>query len=292
MEANSVGRDLTTHYLQIRDLTISFPTPKGNYTAVKNINLTIQRGEIVSLIGHSGCGKSTIINAISGMLTPTNGEVILAGKRIYGPGPDRGMVFQNYSLLPWLTVWENIYEVVDSVVKDKSSTEKKELVQRFLHIVGLWSHRDKKPSQISGGMKQRVAIARAFAIHPKVLLLDEPFGALDALTKASMHEELTNLLNLDNQTETVVMVTHDIEEAIFLSDRIVVMTNGPEAAIGEIINVNIPRPRDKRTMAHTSEYIKIRDQLLYLLMDAFAVHESPLYTATPASSVSMGASVR
>jgi nitrate/nitrite transport system ATP-binding protein len=277
IEAKSVGSNLTSRYLQIRDLTISFPTPKGLYTAVKDINLTIKRGEIVSLIGHSGCGKSTIVGAIGGLITPTKGEVVLAGKRVYGPGPDRGIVFQNYSLLPWLTVWGNIYEAVDSVVKDISQKEKLELVERFLHMVGLWEHKDKRPGQISGGMKQRVAIARAFAIHPQVLLLDEPFGALDALTKASLHEELINLLSLDNQTETVVMVTHDIEEAIFLSDRIVVMTNGPEATVGEILDVPIPRPRGKRAMAHTEEYINIRDRLLYLLMDAFAVHRPAKY---------------
>jgi nitrate/nitrite transport system ATP-binding protein len=185
MVTKKVGRDLSTHYLQIRDLSISFPTPKGRYVAVRGINLVIQRGEIVSLIGHSGCGKSTIINAISGLISPTEGEVILRGKRIYGPGPDRGIVFQNYSLLPWLSVWENMYEVVDAVVEGLSTQEKYELVEKYLQMVGLWNHKDKMPGQLSGGMKQRVAIARAFIIHPEVLLLDEPFGALDALTKSA-----------------------------------------------------------------------------------------------------------
>ncbi|MEW6732860.1 MAG: ABC transporter ATP-binding protein [Acidobacteriota bacterium] len=262
--------NLNTCYLQIRNLTISFPTSTGRFVAVRNVNLAIEHGQIVSLIGHSGCGKSTILNAIGGLVSPTEGEVILAGKRIYGPGPDRGIVFQHYSLLPWLSVWENIYEAVDAVVTNRSKSEKTELVERFLRIVGLWEHRDKMPRQISGGMKQRVAIARAFAIHPKVLLLDEPFGALDALTRSSLQEELLNLWSLDNQTETVVMVTHDIEEAIFLSDQIVVMTNGPEATIGEIINVPIERPRDKRAMVHLPEYVKIYDRLFYLLRDAFA----------------------
>jgi nitrate ABC transporter ATP-binding subunit len=275
MEHKVTLRNLGTHYLQVRDLAVAFPTPAGRYLAVKNVNLTIARGEIVSLIGHSGCGKSTILNVIGGLLRPTAGEVVLAGKRIDGPGPDRGIVFQNYSLLPWLSVWGNIYEAVDSVVRDKTKREKTELVERFLRMVGLWDHRDKKPHQISGGMKQRVAIARAFAIHPRVLLLDEPFGALDALTRASLQEELINLWSLDNQTETVVLVTHDIDEAIFLSDRIVVMTNGPEATVGEIIDVPLERPRDKRTMIHRPEYIEIRDRLLYLLMDAFAVLRAP-----------------
>jgi nitrate/nitrite transport system ATP-binding protein len=254
----------------VRDLTVSFDTPDGRYVAVENVNLTIARGEVVSFIGHSGCGKSTILNAIGGLVKPTAGEVVLGGMRVVGPGPDRGIVFQHYSLLPWLTVWENIYEAVDSVMSAMTKREKAEHVESFLRKVGLWAHRDKKPGQISGGMKQRVAIARAFAIHPKVLLLDEPFGALDALTKASLHEELVTLLELDNQTDTVVMVTHDVEEAIFLSDRIVVMTNGPKATIGEIIDVPIPRPRTKREIVHLAEYVELHDRLLYLLMDAFA----------------------
>lgn len=260
----------TTQYLQARDVTISFDTPRGKFTAVRNINLTIARGEIVSIIGHSGCGKSTLLNAIGGLVKPAAGEIVLGGVTIDEPGPDRGIVFQHYSLLPWMTVYQNIYEAVDSVLKDKSKAEKATQVEVFLKKVNLWEHRDKKPAQISGGMKQRVAIARAFAIHPEALLLDEPFGALDALTKASLHEELVNLLRLDNQTDTVVIVTHDIEEAIFLSDRVVVMTNGPEATIGEIVEVPIPRPRDKREIVHLKEYVEVRDRLLYLLMDAFA----------------------
>lgn len=263
---------MTSEYLQLRDVTISFNTPRGKFTAVKNINLTIKRGETVALIGHSGCGKSTILNAIGGMVRPTQGEIVLGGVTIDAPGPDRGIVFQNYSLLPWLTVYQNIFEAVDSVRTDIGKADKIALVEEFLKKVNLWEHRDKKPAQISGGMKQRVAIARAFAIHPAVLLLDEPFGALDALTKSSLHEELANLLTLDNQTDTVVLVTHDIEEAIFLSDRIVVMTNGPEATIGEIIHVPLPRPRDKREIVHRKEYVEVHDHLLYLLMDAFAVH--------------------
>ena len=275
MEPKDPQARFDARYLQIRDLSVSFPTPAGRYVAVRGVNLTIARGEIVSVIGHSGCGKSTIVNAIGGLVTPAEGEVILGGRRVYGPGPDRGIVFQNYSLLPWLSVWGNIYEAVDSVIRDKSKREKVELVERFLRMVGLWAHRDKKPHQISGGMKQRVAVARAFAIHPRVLLLDEPFGALDALTRASLQEELLNLWSLDNRTETVVLVTHDVEEAIFLSDRIVVMTNGPEATVGEVIAVPLPRPRDKRELLHHPEYVKVRDRLLYLLMDAFAADRAP-----------------
>ena len=270
MKHKSISPVHSTEYLRLRGVTISFDTPKGKFTAVTNINLTVARGEIASIIGHSGCGKSTILNAIGGLVTPSCGEIVMGGVTIDEPGPDRGIVFQHYSLLPWLTVYQNIFEAVDSVRKDKTKKEKAELVESFLRKVRLWDHRDKRPAQISGGMKQRVAVARAFAIHPEVLLLDEPFGALDALTKASLHEELVELLQMDNQTDTVVIVTHDIEEAIFLSDKIVVMTNGPEATVGEIITVPIPRPRDKREILHLKEYVEVHDRLLYLLMDAFA----------------------
>jgi nitrate ABC transporter ATP-binding subunit len=275
MKQKSISPVHSTEYLKLRGVTISFDTPRGKFTAVTNINLTVARGEIASIIGHSGCGKSTILNAIGGLVRPSAGEIVMGGVTIDEPGPDRGIVFQHYSLLPWLTVYQNIFEAVDSVRKDKTRKEKAELVESFLRKVRLWDHRDKRPAQISGGMKQRVAVARAFAIHPEVLLLDEPFGALDALTKASLHEELVELLQMDNQTDTVVIVTHDIEEAIFLSDKIVVMTNGPEATVGEIITVPIPRPRDKREILHLKEYVELHDRLLYLLMDAFAAQRRP-----------------
>lgn len=259
--------------MQIRNLKIAFDTPKGEYVAVKNINLNVRQGEIISIIGHSGCGKSTILNAIGGFVKPAKGEVILNGKTVKGPGPDRGFVFQNYSLLPWMTVYNNIYEAVDSVLKDKSKEEKRETVNRFINAVGLTIHKDKFPSQISGGMKQRVAIARAFAINPKFLLLDEPFGALDALTKGSMHIELLKLWNMDNRSKTIIMVTHDIEEAIFLSDRIVVMNDGPAATIREIVDVNIPRPRNKKEIINQEEYKTTRDKLIGLLMDKVSIDD-------------------
>ncbi len=259
--------------MQIRNLKIAFDTPKGEYVAVKNINLNVRQGEIISIIGHSGCGKSTILNAIGGFIKPVKGEVILNDKTVKGPGPDRGFVFQNYSLLPWLTVYKNIYEAVDSVLKDKTDDEKKETVDRFINAVGLTIHKDKFPSQISGGMKQRVAIARAFAINPKFLLLDEPFGALDALTKGTMHIELLKLWNMDNRSKTIIMVTHDIEEAIFLSDRIVVMNDGPAATIREIVEVKIPRPRNKKEIVHQDEYVKTRDKLIGLLMDKVSIDD-------------------
>jgi len=257
-------------HLQLQGVAREFATPGGHFVAVKNFTLDIARGEFVTLIGHSGCGKSTVLNILAGLLAPSDGQVLLDGHAITEPGPDRGIVFQNYSLLPWLSVRDNVYEAVDAALRDKSRAEKAALVDRVLRGVGLWDHRTKRPHQISGGMKQRVAVARAFAIHPEVLLLDEPFGALDALTRASLQEQLLRLWSLDTNTETVVMVTHDIDEAIYLSDRIVVMTNGPAATIGEILDVPLPRPRDKRAIVHDSAYADLKDRLLYLLTVAFA----------------------
>lgn len=264
-------------YLKIENMEIAFNTPRGKFVAVRDINLEIAKGEIVSIIGHSGCGKSTILNAISGMTFPTKGNVSIDGKAVKGPGPDRGIVFQNYSLLPWLTVYENIFEAVDAAVRDKSREEKHEVVEKYLKMVGLWDHREKHPKQISGGMKQRTAIARAFAINPDVLLLDEPFGALDALTKGSLHIELLKMWNLTQRSKTIVMVTHDIEEAVFLSDRIVVMNNGPAATIREIEEVHLPRPRNKKDIVNQEEYKTIRERLLSLLMDKVEIDEKDFY---------------
>ncbi|MEQ1798008.1 MAG: ABC transporter ATP-binding protein [Lacibacter sp.] len=259
--------------IEIENVTVSFKTPKGIYTAVKDISLSVKKGEIICLIGHSGCGKSTLMGTISGMVKPSSGVVRANGNEVEKPGPDRGIVFQNYSLLPWLTVYQNIYEAVDSAIKHKTAAQKKELVINNLKMVKLYDHKDKLPGQLSGGMKQRVAIARAFAINPSILLLDEPFGALDALTKSSMHVELLKLWNLDNREKTIVMVTHDIEEAIFLSDRVVVMNNGPEATIKEIVDVPLPRPRNKKDIVHDEVYMTIHDKLMNLLIDKFSIDD-------------------
>src|SRR5688572_1420898 len=264
-------------YLKIENMEIAFDTPKGQFVAVRDVNLEIMKGEIVSIIGHSGCGKSTILNAIGGMVFPSGGSVVVNEKAVKGPGPDRGIVFQNYSLLPWLTVYENIYQAVDAALSGKLKDEKKELVEKYLKMVNLWDHRDKFPKQISGGMKQRTAIARAFAINPDVLLLDEPFGALDALTKGALHIELLKMWNLTQRSKTIVMVTHDIEEAVFLSDRIVVMNNGPAATIREIEEVHLPRPRNKKDIVNQEEYKVIRERLLNLLMDKVEIDEKDFY---------------
>jgi nitrate/nitrite transport system ATP-binding protein len=257
--------------IEVKNVTVSFNTANGNYTAVKEISLDVKKGEIISLIGHSGCGKSTLLGTISGMIKPSLGEVNANGKKVIGPGPDRGIVFQNYSLLPWYSVYRNIYEAVDSAMLHLSTAEKKELVEANLKMVNLWVHKDKLPGQLSGGMKQRVAIARAFSINPSILLLDEPFGALDALTKSTMHLELLKLWNLDNRQKTIVMVTHDIEEAIFLCDRVVVMNNGPAATIKEIVDIPLDRPRNKKDIVHDAAYMSIHDKLLGLLIDKFSI---------------------
>jgi nitrate ABC transporter ATP-binding subunit len=273
-ETPALREDTRPDAIKIQNVTVSFKSKNnGLYTAIDNISLDVKKGEIVTLIGHSGCGKSTLMNTISGMVTPTTGEVFANGNLVKGPGPDRGIVFQNYSLLPWLSVFQNIYVAVDSALKNLSATEKKELVEKNLQMVNLWEHRHKLPGHLSGGMKQRVAIARAFAINPKILLLDEPFGALDALTKGSMHIELLKLWNLDNREKTIVMVTHDIEEAIFLSDRVVVMNNGPAATIKEIVDVPLARPRNKKSIVHESGYMDTHDKLLNLLTDKFDIND-------------------
>ena len=256
-------------FVQIENVRKTFKTNKGEYTAVKDLNLSIAQGEFVAFIGHSGCGKSTLLNMIAGLYTPTSGSVKVDGREIKAPGSDRAMVFQNYSLLPWMSVQENVFQAVDSVYeKNLTKVAKQELSEKFIEMVGLGKHKSKLPGQLSGGMKQRAAIARAFATKPEVLLLDEPFGALDALTKGALHDELLDIWNESAQggrKQTIFMVTHDIDEAIYLCDRIVVFTNGPAATIGEVIEVPIPRPRDKRSMSQLTIYGEIKARLIELL---------------------------
>jgi len=255
--------DLRVPSMSVRGVEMSFRTPKGRFMALQGIDLEIRRHEFVTFIGHSGCGKSTLLSILAGLHRPTAGTVLIDDQPVTGPGPDRGVVFQSYSLLPWLTVYENVWQAVDSVLSQNlTRAQGHERVEQVLRAVGLWEHRKKRPPHLSGGMKQRVAIARAFAIEPKVLLLDEPFGALDALTRGSLQDELIDLWTHNRRVETVVMVTHDIDEAIYLSDRIVVFTNGPAATLAEIIPVTLERPRDRRAMVHTTEYADLKDHLM------------------------------
>ncbi len=235
----------------------------GQYIALKGIDLQIKKGEFVSLIGHSGCGKSTLLNMIAGLDLPSDGLVTLEGKKITKPGPDRMVVFQNYSLLPWRTVRENIALAVDSVMKGAPAAERKAIVEKHIDMVGLRPHADKPPGMLSGGQKQRVAIARALAIRPKLLLLDEPFGALDALTRGNLQEQLMQICQENHVT--AVMVTHDVDEAVLLSDRIVMLTNGPESKIGGILEVDIPRPRKRMEVVEHPSYYSLRSEMIYFL---------------------------
>jgi nitrate ABC transporter ATP-binding subunit len=257
------------NFLVIKDVKKSFPVGEdGEYIVLDGVNFTVKQGEFICVIGHSGCGKSTLLNMVSGFSMPTTGTVTLKGKPIAGPGPDRMVVFQGYALLPWLTVYENVYLAVNAVYPDKSKGEKDEIVMNHLKMVGLVEAKDKTPPQVSGGMRQRVAIARALSIRPEVLVLDEPFGALDAITKEELQEELLKIWN--NTRNTVLMITHDIDEALFLADKIVMMTNGPSAEIGEIIEVPFKRPRDRARIMEMPEYYKVRNYVLDYLYNRFA----------------------
>ena len=263
---------LTTKYLQIQGVAQSFKTQKGVFQALRDIDLNVAKGEFVALIGHSGCGKSTLLNLIAGLTQPTAGNLICANREIAGPGPERAVVFQNHSLLPWLTCFENVYLAVERVfgasdrVSGRPSENKAQLKARTeaaLHLVGLDHAAQKRPGEISGGMKQRVGIARALSMEPQVLLMDEPFGALDALTRAKLQDEL--LAIVANTRSTVVMVTHDVDEAVLLSDKIVMMTNGPAATVGEILQVDLPRPRSRVELAEDSRYLAYRKAVIDFL---------------------------
>jgi nitrate/nitrite transport system ATP-binding protein len=263
-------------FLVIENLTKIYPSVKGPNVVLDGIDLSVKEGEFVCVIGHSGCGKSTLLNMVSGFNTPTQGEVRLQSKRITEPGPDRMMVFQNYCLLPWMSVFDNVYTAVDAVYPKKLEAEKRAIVRANLEMVGLLEAAQKKPGQISGGMKQRVAIARALSIRPQILILDEPFGALDAITKEELQEELLTIWR-DHQI-TVLMITHDIDEALFLADRLVMMTNGPAAKIGEILEMPFDRPRTatasvqgyRSKMMEDPAYYELRNYALDFLYNKFA----------------------
>lgn len=251
-------------YVQIENVQMTFDTKKGPFVALRDINLNIEQGEFISLIGHSGCGKSTLLNLVAGLTIPSNGTMLCAGREIAGPGPERGVVFQNHSLLPWLTCFENVHLAVERVfARAESSATMKKRTHAALTLVGLTHAEHKYPHEISGGMKQRVGIARALSMQPKVLLMDEPFGALDALTRAHLQDELMKIAA--DTKSTVIMVTHDVDEAVLLSDRIVMMTNGPAATIGEILTVGLPRPRERLALANHPKYHEYRGAVLDFL---------------------------
>lgn len=250
-------------YVELSNLTKTYDTPKGPAIIVKNFNLTIRQGEFITLIGHSGCGKSTVLSMLAGLNDITAGGIILAGKELVGAGPDRGVVFQSPCLLPWLTAFENVMLGVDQVFYTASKEERRQIADYYLTVVGLGEAMHKRPAELSQGMRQRVGIARAFALSPKMLLLDEPFGMLDSLTRFELQQVLIELWRKDKKT--ALMVTHDVDEALFLSDRIVMMTNGPEAEVGDVLEVKFPRPRDRKSVLEHPDYYKLREHLIEFL---------------------------
>ncbi len=269
--ANNSQQKHRDPFLAIDRVSKVYPTPRGPYTVLKDINLTVYESEFVCLIGHSGCGKSTLLNMVAGFTKPTEGEVCLKSKPIVKPGPDRMVVFQNYSLLPWMTALENVYLAVKQVYPDKSKAEKMKIAKENLEMVGLTEAMNKKPKQLSGGMKQRVSIARALSIRPEVLILDEPFGALDPITREELQEELLKIWQ--EHRVTALMITHDIDEALFLADRIVMMTNGPAATIGEVLEVPFARPRDRKAIMDDPHFYTLRNYILEFLYSRFALSD-------------------
>ena len=269
-----------SHYCELSKLTKIYPTPKGHAIIVKDFNLNIEKGEFVTLIGHSGCGKSTVLSMLAGLNDITEGGIILAGRELDGAGPDRGVVFQSPSLLPWMTAYENVMLGVDQVFYTASKEERHEIVEYYLAVVGLGDSMHKKPTELSQGMRQRVGIARAFALKPKMLLLDEPFGMLDSLTRYELQQVLIELWRKNKIT--ALMVTHDVDEALFLSDRIVCMTDGPEAEVGDIIEVNFPRPRERKAVMEHPDYYPLRERLIeFLEVHAHRRKHKPAAPAVP-----------
>lgn len=255
---------LTSKFIEIQGVEQTFRTRKGLFPALQGVDLTIAQGEFVALIGHSGCGKSTLLNLIAGLTMPSSGTLLCANREIAGPGPERSVVFQNHSLLPWLTCFDNVHLAVERVFgKTENKAQLMARTDAALALVGLAHAAQKRPGEISGGMKQRVGIARALSMEPQVLLMDEPFGALDALTRAKLQDELLEIVARTHST--VVMVTHDVDEAVLLSDKIVMMTNGPAATIGEVLAVDLPRPRNRVALAEDPRYVHCRKAVIDFL---------------------------
>ncbi len=269
-------------YCELSQLGKTYSSPKGPAIIVKDFNLKIQKGEFVCLIGHSGCGKSTVLSMVAGLSSVTDGGIILAGKELTGPGPDRGMVFQSPSLLPWMSAFENVMLGINQVFYTASKDERRQIAEYYLTVVGLGEAMHKRPAELSQGMRQRVGIARAFALKPRMLLLDEPFGMLDALTRYELQQVLLSLWR--KERITALMVTHDVDESLFLSDRVVCMTDGPEATIGDIVPVNFPRPRERKAIMEHADYAPLRSRLINFL--EVGAHERIPYAAPVAQQLS------
>jgi nitrate ABC transporter ATP-binding subunit len=262
-------------YCELTQLGKTYPSPKGPAVIVQDFNLKIQKGEFVCIIGHSGCGKSTVLSMVAGLTGISDGGIILAGKELVGPGPDRGMVFQSPSLLPWLTAFENVMLGINQVFYTASKAERRQIAEYYLTVVGLADAMQKYPPELSQGMRQRVGIARAFALKPRMLLLDEPFGMLDALTRYELQQVLLELWR--KERITALMVTHDVDESLFLSDRVVCMTDGPAATIGDIVPVTFPRPRNRKAIMEHPDYAPLRSRLIQFL--EVGAHERAPYVA-------------
>ncbi len=257
---------MTKAHLELTGVEMAFETPKGSFVALDNLNLKIKKGEFVSLIGHSGCGKSTVLNIVAGLLQASKGGCVLDGHEVNSPGPERAVVFQNHALMPWLTVYENVELAVQQVFrKSMAKQERKDWIHHNLELVNMAHAANKRPGEISGGMAQRVGIARALAMKPSVLLMDEPFGALDALTRAHLQDSLMEIQQELNNT--VIMITHDVDEAVLLSDRIIMMTNGPAATVGEDLRIELPRPRNRVALADDPTYVHYRQEVLKFLYE-------------------------
>lgn len=265
-------------YLHLRSVTKTYPTASGPAVIVKDFNLSLRQGEFVCLIGHSGCGKSTVLSMVAGLNPLTAGEIVLADRKVVGPGPDRGVVFQAPCLLPWMTALGNVQLGVDQIYTKASRAERRAISAKFLTLVGLGDSLNKKPPELSVGMRQRVGLARAFALDPRLLLLDEPFGMLDSLTRFELQQALIDLWNEDQKT--ALMVTHDVDEALFLADRIVMMTNGPCARVGDVLDVSFPRPREREEVMAHPDYYRLREYLIGFLEDQAHPNEQPPPSAT------------
>jgi nitrate/nitrite transport system ATP-binding protein len=277
-------------FLEISRLGKTYDTPKGPAVIVENFDLKLRKGEFITLIGHSGCGKSTVLSMIAGLTDVTSGGVILSGREIVGAGPDRGVVFQAPCLLPWLTAFENVMLGIDQVYYTAATEERRQIAEYYLTVVGLADAMHKKPSELSQGMRQRCGIARAFALSPKMLLLDEPFGMLDSLTRYELQEVLLELWQKDQKT--ALMVTHDVDEALFLSDRVVMMTNGPAATVGEILEVKFPRPRSRKQLLEDPEYYRLREELIGFLEERSHRRPQRASDAPPPAGAHSGASAK
>ena len=260
-------------YFEAIHLGKTYKTPNGDAVIVEDFNLEMRQGEFVCVIGHSGCGKSTVLSMVAGLNEITEGTVVLGGREINGAGPDRGVVFQSPCLLPWMTAWNNVMLGIEQVFYHATKEERHQICEYYLAAVGLWEARHKRPGELSGGMRQRVGLARAFALSPKMLLLDEPFGMLDKLTKFELQQVLLDLWNRERLT--AMMITHDVDEAIYLADRVVMMTNGPAAGVGEILEINLERPRDRKDIMATKQYYEYREHLVSFLEERAHIKTKP-----------------